>query len=105
MDCEYITVHSNKQKYIFVTLNISYFNNLCNRENRQNGLTEDKNSLFKIKNLCKYCPCGHICRDFYYVLAQPAFDKLSGFVDVGDNHMLERTAAIRKFLHNPHHRV
>ena len=48
MDWEYITVHSNKQKYIFVTLNISYFNNLCNRENRQNGLTEDKNSLFKI---------------------------------------------------------
>lgn len=49
MDCEYITVHSNKQKYIFVTLNISYFNNLCNRENRQNGLVGDKNSLFKIK--------------------------------------------------------
>lgn len=49
MDCEYITVHSNKQKYIFVTLNISYFNNLCNRENRQNGSAGDKNSLFKIK--------------------------------------------------------
>lgn len=46
MDCEYITVHSNKQKYIFTVLNISYFNNLCNKENRQNIFEE----VEKVKN-------------------------------------------------------